>query len=261
MPRVVPSQVVEVIDRLVPEAAKGESITWRHGPVLTGILRLVDQIPSELSPSVAADYSLLITATAALRVSIEAWTNGTATNYPLPPISGVEGRNAVAIIREVLARCGDASPTQATSDLPFIPDVVLQANLRLDLSAVNTSLANGEWKSATVLAGSLCEALLLWKLQQEPPAKVTSTAAALVPATLAKAPSPDLEDWNLHQYLEVCGSLKLITADTAKQVRLAKNFRNLIHPGLARRLGQKCDRGTALAATAAVELIIRDFTP
>jgi hypothetical protein len=39
-------------------------------------------------------------------------------------------------------------------------------NLRLDMSAANRALANSEWKAATVLAGSVVEALLLWAIQR-----------------------------------------------------------------------------------------------
>jgi hypothetical protein len=55
---------------------------------------------------------------------------------------------------------------------------------------------------------------------------------------------------------------KLTAADdTAQQARLGKDFRNLIHPGRASRLGKICDRGTALSALAAVEHVVRDLTP
>jgi hypothetical protein len=49
--------------------------------------------------------------------------------------------------------------------------------------------------------------------------------------------------------------LKLIEDDTAKLVRRAKDFRNLIHPERAARLRQRCDRSTALTALAAVEAV------
>ena len=50
-------------------------------------------------------------------------------------------------------------------------------------------------------------------------------------------------------------------AQLATQTRLAKDFRNLIHPGRAQRQGQTCDRATALSAVAAVEHIVRCLTP
>jgi hypothetical protein len=39
-----------------------------------------------------------------------------------------------------------------------------------------------------------------------------------------------------------------------EQKTRAREFRNLIHPGRSARLGKVCDRGTALSASAAVEL-------
>ena len=78
---------------------------------------------------------------------------------------------------------------------------------------------------------------------------------------LSRDPGADLEGpgWHLHEYVEVAAHLGIIKPDTATLVRLAKDFRNLIHPGRAARLGQKCDRATALGALAAVEAVVRDL--
>lgn len=54
--------------------------------------------------------------------------------------------------------------------------------------------------------------------------------------------------------------LGVIQPDTAALIRLAKDYRNPIHPGRAQRLGQMCDRGTARAALAAVDAVVRDLT-
>ena len=74
-------------------------------------------------------------------------------------------------------------------------------------------------------------------------------------------PSQDLERWNLFEFIEVSANLGVIKPDTAIQTTLAREFRNLIHPGRAQRLGQKCDRATALSAVAGVEHVVRDLTP
>ena len=52
----------------------------------------------------------------------------------------------------------------------------------------------------------------------------------------------------------------LISPDTCNAARLARNFRNLIHPGRAARLAQVCDRATAYSAVGALEHVIRDLT-
>jgi hypothetical protein len=64
----------------------------------------------------------------------------------------------------------------------------------------------------------------------------------------------------LIELIEVALHLDLVTPETATQARLGKDFRNLIHPGRAARLGQKCDRATALFALAAVEHVVRDLS-
>ena len=60
--------------------------------------------------------------------------------------------------------------------------------------------------------------------------------------------------------IEVAAELNLIGTETAMQCRLAKDYRNLIHPGRAQRLGQACNRGTALSAVAAVEHVVNDLS-
>jgi hypothetical protein len=124
-------------------------------------------------------------------------------------------------------------------------------------------LSNGEWKAATVLAGSAIEALLLWALpSKRSPTDITNAVIALKSnGTLAgKQGSGPLDEWHLHEYTGVAEKLSIIKKETAIQARLAKDFRNLIHPGRAQRLGQKCDRATALSAVAGVEHVVRDLS-
>ena len=100
------------------------------------------------------------------------------------------------------------------------------------------------------------EALLLWALQQQNPSAVSGAAARR-----SLNVSSNLEKWSLYEYIEVASELTLITAETATQCMLAKDFRNLIHPGRAQRLAQECNRGTAFSAVAAMEHVINDLTP
>ena len=39
------------------------------------------------------------------------------------------------------------------------------------------------------------------------------------------------ESWHLSEYISVASELGIIKPQTETQVKLAKNFRNLIHPG------------------------------
>jgi hypothetical protein len=69
--------------------------------------------------------------------------------------------NPVQLLYKTLKQCPDAAPAPGTTDLLFITDPTLREELRLDVSMADQALANGEWKAATVPAGSDVEALLL----------------------------------------------------------------------------------------------------
>jgi len=110
-----------------------------------------------------------------------------------------------------MAVCPDEAPTPDTQELSFITDVDLRQSIRLDMSAANKNLAHGEWKGATVLAGSAVEALLLWKIRNgEAEARRFGRHLAALPQKL----SPDPEEWHLHQYIEVALQLKVIEPAT-----------------------------------------------
>lgn len=121
----------------------------------------------------------------------------------------------------------------------------------LDIHSATEALHRNDFKGATVLSGSAMEALLLWKIRE---VGILSPIPGM--RKNAKA-SPD--DWFLDDYITVAETRNLIKQDTAKQARLAQNFRNLIHPGRSVRLAQTCNRGTAYGALSAVHLIVSDF--
>jgi hypothetical protein len=113
-----------------------------------------------------------------------------------------------------------------------------------------------------VLAGATIEALLHWRLQEPSPGQVAVDAALATLAASATITKPDsnIDRWELHHFIEVAAHLRLLKTDTCSAARLARNFRNLIHPGRAARLGQVCDRATAYSAVGALEHVIRDLT-
>ncbi len=267
MPRVVPSQVVEFIDGFFPFAANEREsrnhvlgIGMREASGLTAVIDLVQQIPHQLIALEGRQYAALITGLAALRIAVSRWQEQGRSD--LTYFSAFNDLSPVYLIRTALAVCPDEFPLAETVELNFIPDQELRDSIRTDISTTNMALSNAEWKAATVLAGSVVEALLLWALQQHPPLDVSNTVDTLVANhILDRNPDQNLEKWVLHSYIEVAAELNLISAEAATQARLAKDFRNLIHPGRGLRLGQSCDRGTALAALAAVEFVVRDLSP
>jgi hypothetical protein len=263
MPRIVPSQVVSFIDTIMSrqstELVRMNSI---GAGGLSAVLDLVDQVPDELLTMDKEAYGSLIRAKGTIREILGTWTSNQNAGHKLLDFNLHRSNNPLLHIRDAFAKCADESPAPGTSELKFITDADLRSNLRNDVGAVNRALANGEWKAATVLAGSAAEALLLWALRQRQTADITSAiVAARARGDLTTNPDPNLDRWNLHEYIEVAAALGVIKPNTAKQTRLAKGFRNFIHPGVAQRLGEKCDRATALSAVAGMEHIVRDLTP
>lgn len=263
MPRVVPSQVVSFIDSVYSEE-RSEHVSLRNigAANLSAVLDLVEQIPDELLTMDKEAYGSVIRAKATIRQVLGTWTSNQNAGHPLLDFSFHRSHNPLAHIRVALAKCPDESPAPGTSDLNFITDANLRTNLRNDIGAVHRALANGEWKAATVLAGSAAEALLLWALKQRPPAEITSAITDLrASGGLSTSPNSNLDWWNLYEFIQVAENLGVIKPNTAKQTRLAKDFRNFIHPGVAQRLGEKCDRATAFSAVAGMEHVVRDLTP
>ncbi len=263
MPRVVPSQVISLINQSFPGTQNTPDfpIYSASAGVLSAIVRLANEIPTELLTVGAEDYSDLVCALEGLTSAVDRWLHRGGDDPP----ARIKSKSPVAIIREVLSKCPDQSPSPTTAALSFIPDAALRQSIRLDISAANRDAENGEWKGATVLAGSATEAMLLWAIEEAERATAGTVMAAVgalvTTLILVRRPKPSPDQWDFIELIEVAQHLTLVTDETATQCRLCKNFRNLIHPGRAARLGQVCDRGTALAALAAVELVVRDLTP
>jgi len=142
--------------------------------VLSGVLVLADQVPDELLTMDNGAYASFITAKEQIKHILTTWTSNRNAGHGLQGFQFAAHLNPLAQIRDALAQCPDESPAPGTSELSFIPDTDLRTNLRNDIGAVNRALSNGEWKAATVLAGSAIEALLLWSLRQRQQEDITT---------------------------------------------------------------------------------------
>lgn len=258
MARVMPSQVVQTIDQIFPHAAQNARGTplSAHSASLFGILTLLKDVPEELIILSSADYADLVLAQSTIEDMVLHWRE---RGVVMPPPQ-VNGYDAITVIRRALAKCPDEYPPSATTELSFINDEPLRENIRRDLGAVERALNNAEWKAATVLAGATIEALLYWRLKEPSTdaAEVNNAVNALT--GIRKRPFSQIDYWDLDQFIEVAAHLDLLQPDTSGAARLAKNFRNLIHPGRADRLDQTCDRPTAYTAVGALGHVIRDLT-
>ena len=152
MTRIVPSQVVETIDRLFTGPSKGvgtAAINLERIYHLQGIARLVREVPNELLTIDAADFADLTIAIAAIELLMSRWVNDKGPYV----ISHVSGEDVIITIRRILSTCPDQHPPAGTADLLFIADQRFRESMRLEVGAVNSALRNAEWKAATVLGG------------------------------------------------------------------------------------------------------------
>jgi hypothetical protein len=147
---------------------------------LSATLELVSQIPDEFLTMDRVAYASFIHAKAQIEEILATWTANRTAGHSPDAFQYAVANNPLAKIRVALAKCPDASPAPSTSELSFIGDTELRTSLRNDMGAVNRALSNGEWKAATVLAGSVIEALLLWALQQRPSVDIETTIDALI---------------------------------------------------------------------------------
>jgi hypothetical protein len=238
MPRVVPSQIVALIDRTPVEWSPVgfEFLTRVQAPELSAIIDLTSELSDELLLLSGDDYSEYRVAVSAVKDLLNLWQSQQSAD----PSSSqtVKGAKSLRTVRALLAKCPDEAPAPSTVELSFIQDADLRDSLRNDISAANRALHDGLWKAATVLAGAATEALLLWAItNKKASADIQKARAAVIPSA-----SPDPNKWALDGYIKVARALALIEEETVKQADLARDFRNLIHPGRSARLRKACDR-------------------
>jgi hypothetical protein len=132
MPRVVPSQVVSLIDQRFPvtQTIPDFPIYSASAGVLSAIVRLTNEIPVELLTVGAEDYSDLVRALEGLTSAVDRWLQRGGDDPP----ARIKSKSPVAIIRAALAKCPDQSPSPATAALAFISDADLRDSIRLDKS-------------------------------------------------------------------------------------------------------------------------------
>ncbi len=231
------------------------------------IVAAVDGIPDELLP-LGAERTRFATAVAAVRIAAQHWTSNSGTLSQLPKLgnlSAVSG-HPLAVVHDILCELPDEAPATAESELPFIADARIRHSIRTDMSNADRALGNGEWKAATVLAGAVIEALLLWAITQRSAADVEAAAKAWelaassqsVPFSQSvRSKAPD--EWHIREYVAMAFHLMEITKGTRDASLLAGNFRNLIHPGRVLRLGTEASRGDAHVAIGAMRKVSDDI--
>ncbi len=259
--QVAPSTVVQVIENMFPDVKRGEQVQLYHGQAgaIAAVLGLVERVPERLLELDPADYANFLMSVSALRASVDAWARQGARHLPDQQLRGT-GKSPLVWIYEGLKCYPDARPSPETAELKFVADDKFRTALRLDIDAAYEALGNQGWKAATVLGGSVVEALLLWAVQKlGRDARREAIKRAVKSGYLESEPRGRAESWILHEYIGVAFHGRLIGEECRKQCDVTKDYSDLIHPGRGARLGHPCDRGTAHAAAAAMEAVLRDL--
>jgi hypothetical protein len=257
MPRVFPTQIVGYLSTVFKKPPPFEFATIRdHIGAVVGFLELYDELPSELIRLAPYDYAALTAAIGTIRFALDHYGQPNIRDSVNPIVQ------ALATAWDMIKKLHDEVPSSA-HDLSFIADPELREMIGLDIAAISTDLQSGEWKGATILAGSCCEALLLYALQTKEK-KTPGTVAIATTAISWSSKPPDKSDltdrsWDLFSYAEVARQLNLILPTTKNAIDSARDYRNLIHPAKAVRERTRFHRGTAFVATGAVESTISDL--
>lgn len=277
MQKVVPSQIVEYLDARFQEV--GQQInkfentfkcdsSW-HAAINT-IIELLDQLPPYLLTISGEDFIRFVEAVNELKGAVSFWSSDHATKmkHVIYKMRDGSKTNPITVIRMELAKCPDQGVEATTTELNFIKDLGFRETLRQDVSFVNQALKNAEWKAATILSGSIIEALLLDAvnhLKESNSLKYSETQNDVLKdhclgEPLEKKPSGNPNNWTLHQYIHFSATAKIISETTAKGCLVAKDFRNLIHPGASIRKNITCDRGSALKSVGGMLHVINDLS-
>jgi hypothetical protein len=256
MPRTFPSQIVAFLTHHFHNKGSVAIPGEKAFGTVAALLELYDSLPPELIALPPDDYARLVAAIATIRLGIDHWRQ---TREP-KAVKGLS--DAVREVWGIIEKLKDSVPS-TNHDLNFISDPVLREMIGLDISAVATDLQSGEWKSATIIAGSCCEALLLFGLQAKearaPGTIATAVGAITWPGSAPPAGNLTHRSWDLFSYTEVASKIKLIGKGTKTEFEPAREYRNLIHPAKTMRDKIRLDRGTAYVAAGALEHVISDL--
>jgi hypothetical protein len=237
MSKLRPSEMIQVIDNLFGRGRselEPRAIKHIHQVEVRALLSLLEDVPRELVQLSTPDLVEFTRCKSVLAAAVGRWTYG--DTIPSPDVGG---RDPVERIRRLLQKCPDELPPP-TPELPFISDDSLRAGIEKLIHAAWTDFNAQEWIGATALAGTALEALLLWRVKATP--------------AISKS-----DEMTLHDLIQHAEKHQLVSAPAASQARLAKDARNLMHPGRAARLGTECSRATALSALAGVYRLIDEF--
>ncbi len=249
MQSVTPRVIVEAIDDMFPPMQvdlDSRRIDHRWHVQVRALLGLLEQLPKEFVTLASRDYVEFERCRAALATAIPAWSlHGT---YPVPDVGG---KDAVERIRRLMMICPDALPPPQP-EFPFVKNEDLRFEIEDRVRAAWIDFGANEWLGATTFAAVALETVLLWEVKQSIRFERQNAAVK------TKKKSPD--EMLLGELVEAAVATGSISDDAAKLAQLARDARNLLHPGKAARTGWRCNKATALTAFAALYQVANELS-
>jgi hypothetical protein len=252
--QISPSDIAKYIDRFFAKIVKqNQSLGWDNSGHLQAIAEMIDSLHESQLPTGPEDRMILLAASRQIQMVVRYWESGNLAKA-LPEIPGLRDKSPVAVIRELLDKCTETIIPNTLAGLDFVRDPDYRQILREDLAGFESDLDNREWKSATVIGGSLIEALLLDALERD-----EQKALAAQNSQKDKGKVLPLRDWNLKAYILTAEELKIITPETARLADHAREFRNHIHPGKELRKKKRCSASSAHTVKGALLAVIENL--
>ena len=245
MPDVTPQQIIEAINIMFGQPLSELELPRHHKQAeVRALLGLLDQLPNALITLPFYKYLEFERARAALLTVLPRWNLGEMTIGP-----GVGGKNPVAVLARLLAECPNDLPPPEP-EFPFITDEDIRLGIEDRTRAAWVDFSAREWLGATTSAAVALEAVLLWEIK-----RLRKSALEGVRKKAEKSP----DDMVLAELIEEALVKRSISDGAAKQAHLARDARNLVHPGKVARSGTACDKATALAAFAGLYRIASEL--
>ncbi len=239
MPTTTPRQIAEAISNLFgPKATDLDSERPNHmKQVEVRVLQaLLDDLPNDLITLSDIDRPEFEQCRASLATVLAFWSQ--ANNVAVPAVAA---KNPVERIRRLLFMCANELP-RLNPQFRFITDDDYRLNAEAKIQAAWADFKANEWLGATVFAGCALEAILLWEVKR---------AYTAVQGTANKL--------HLVELIKKAAAAGLITPSAAKLAEVAKDGRDLLHPGRVARLRTECTKATSLTPLAAVEQVAEEL--
>jgi hypothetical protein len=232
---ITPRQIVEAINSMFGQSATdlGSIPHWKSE--VRTLLSLLDKLPADLVTLPFHDLLEFERCRAVLATALPKWDLGGAQD------ASIESKNPVERIRRLLMGCPNELPPPEP-EFPFVTNDDIRLGIEDRTRAAWIDFNAKEWLGATTSAAVALETILLWEVKR------MRDAAGGDGAGTKQSKMPD--DMVLGELINETRALGSISEDAAKQARLARDARNLIHPGKVARSGSPCNKATVLTALA-----------